>query len=219
MNILKKLVNRGAKQKFFLNLSGDDRILELGCGKGGNALRIIELYPDVEYNGIDILPASEVPGIINYKVVDLDNDALPYTEEYFDAILFPHVLEHLKTPFQLGKEIKRVLKKGGRIYIEVPNWTSMLVPSFGFHREQHDPFNFFDDPTHVKPWSKHGLYEYLSQSCSLEVQKVGSVRNWLRIPLDFLGIGYGLLVGNRPRVISSFWNIYGWCIYGIGVKK
>jgi hypothetical protein len=30
---------------------------------------------------------------------------------------------------------------------------------------------------------------------------------------------YGLARGKRGLVVSSFWNIYGWCIYGIATKK
>ena len=119
----------------------------------------------------------------------------------------------------LGKEINRILKKGGKIYVETPNWTTMFIPSFGFHREQHNPFNFFDDPTHIKPWSKDGIYEFLLQSCRLEGQKIGILRNWFQIPLDFIFIIFGMLTGNRVKIIKSFWNIYGWCIYGIGIKK
>lgn len=157
-------------------------------------------------------------GFYSYKQVDLDNGVLPFPDEYFDAIIFTHVIEHLSKPLQLGKEIHRVLKKGGKIYVEAPNWTTILVPSFGFHREQHGPFNFYDDPSHIKPWTKQGLFSFLLQSCSLTTIKVGNTRNWLRIPLNFVFIIYGLLTSNRTYIMSSFWNLYGWCIYGIGTK-
>ena len=79
-------------------------------------------------------------------------------------------------------------------------------------------FNFYDDPTHIKPWTKHGIYEFLSANCKLNVKKVGIVRNWIKVPLDLIIITGGFLTGNRRRIISSFWNIYGWCVYGIGEK-
>ena len=95
----------------------------------------------------------------------------------------------------------------------------MFVPSFGFHREQAHPFNFFDDITHIKPWTKHSIYTFLKRYCQLEVKKIGNTRNWIRIPFDPFIIILGLIKGNRSYIISSFWNIYGWSIYGIGVKK
>lgn len=176
-------------------------------------------HPRIELHGVDLLPEADVPANYSYQQVDLNKNCLPFPENYFDAILLIHVIEHLQAPLGLGKEIQRVLKPGGRIYVEAPNWTSMFVPSFGFHREQHHPFNFFDDPTHVKPWSRHGLFEFLSASCDLHVEKVGSTRSWLRVPLDFPAIAWGLLRADRRRIISSVWNLSGWCIYGIGAKK
>src|SRR3972149_6057601 len=54
--------------------------------------------------------------------------------ESFDVIMVAHILEHLHFPLILGSEIRRVLKKGGRVYVETPNWTSVFVPSFGYKR-------------------------------------------------------------------------------------
>ena len=220
LNYLKnKILNNGIKERFFLSIKKDSKILELGCGPGRNALFITNHFSDVEYHGVDILPEERVASVINFKNVDLEQHSLPYSTEYFDIIIFNHVLEHLNSPISVANEINRVLKKGGRIYVEAPNWKSMFVPSFGFRREQHNPFNFFDDPTHIRPWTKHSIYSFLSQHCKCNVLKVGVVRNWLRIPFDLPLIVIGLIMGNRKRIISSFWNIYGWCIYGIAEKK
>ncbi|MBC8265399.1 MAG: class I SAM-dependent methyltransferase [Flavobacteriales bacterium] len=220
LNKIKNIVlNTGVKQRFFLDFKNDYKILELGCGIGRNAMFIKKHFNEVEYHGIDILSEEKVDSFIDFQNVNLEKSVLPYETEYFDVIIFTHVLEHLNNPLSLGSEINRVLKSGGKIYVEAPNWTSILVPSFGFHREQHNPFNFYDDPTHIKPWTKHGIYEFLSDNCNFKVQKVGVVRNWLRIPLDFLIIIGGILRGNRRRIVSSFWNIYGWCVFGIAEKK
>lgn len=219
MQKLKELIlNNGVKQKFFLSFQKESRVLELGCGIGRNAMFIKNYYNNIEYHGVDILNKEKVDEYIDYKNCNLENNKLPYEDNYFDKIIFTHVIEHLKDPLSLGSEINRVLKSGGKIYVEAPNWSSILVPSFGFHREQHNPFNFYDDPTHIKPWTKHGIYEFLSDNCDLKVAKVGIVRNWIRIPFDILIVIYGLISGNRKRIISSFWNIYGWCVFGIGKK-
>ena len=212
------ILDKGVKQRFFLSFKKDFKILELGCGIGRNAMFIKKYFNKVEYHGIDILPEEKVDSFINFRNVNLEESELPYEANYFDAIIFTHVLEHLSNPLSLGNEINRILKKGGRIYVEAPNWSSILVPSFGFHREQHNPFNFYDDPTHIKPWTKHSIYEFLSENCKLKVEKVGIVRNWIRIPLDLFIIIFGFISGNRKRIISSFWNIYGWCVFGIGEK-
>lgn len=207
------------RRKFLKKLAQSKKVLELGCGRGNNCVEIKAICPGIEIYGIDLLEKCEVPEFVNYIKSNLDTEPLPYRNEFFDGIIMTHVIEHLNHPLQLGSEINRVLKRGSIIYVETPNWTTMFVPSFGFKREQHNPFNFFDDPTHIKAWSKHGLFEFLSQDCKLHVSKVGTVRNWARIPFDPLLILRGLIKGTRSDIVSGFWNLYGWCIYAIGVKK
>jgi len=208
-----------ARQRFFAGLQGTCRVLDLGCGPGDNGVALKELHPDIDIHGVDLLPAGAVRDFYSYSVVDLDRGVLPYPDGYFDAVLFTHVIEHLRSPLQLGKEINRVMKQGALIYVETPNWTTAFVPSFGFHREQHNPFNFYDDPTHVKPWTKHGLFEFLYQSCNVNVIKTRTRRNFLRLPFDIPIFLLGLLTGNRSYTVTSFWNLYGWCIYAVGAKR
>lgn len=129
------------------------RILDLGCGAGYNVKALRVLYPEVEITGIDLYDTSQIPELSVYRKVDLDLGKLPFPDEHFDSVIITHVLEHLAQPLKLASEMARVLKKGGIIYIETPNWTSLWIPSFGFRRAQGGPFNFYDDPTHLKPWS------------------------------------------------------------------
>lgn len=220
LNYFKKIiVNHNTRQKFYLSFMGNEKILELGCGRGINANYVKKQFPQIEYHGVDILSEKDMPSTLEYKIIDLDDHSLPYPNECFDIIIFTHVIEHLKSPLQLGPEINRILKKSGRVYIEAPNWTSVLIPSFQFHREQLDPFNFYDDPTHIKPWSKQGVYLFLLKHCSLKIQKIGCVRNWFLIPFNFIFIILGIITGNRIKIVYSLWNLVGWSIYGIAIKK
>lgn len=195
------------------------RILDLGCGSGINGKIIRSINPNIEIYGVDIIYLSDLPDYYNFTKVDIEKEVLDYPDNFFDSIIFTHVIEHLHNPLTLSKEINRVLKKNGTIYIEAPNWTTLFVPSFGFKREQHNPFNFYDDPTHIKPWTKQGLFEYISQYCNFEVLKVSNTRNLFRMPLDIMIIFYALLSSNRNYLVTSFWNLYGWSIYAIGKKS
>lgn len=217
--IQQRLLHFDTRRKFFRRLRGAQHVLDLGCGDGKNCHELREINPQLKFHGVDLLDPGKVPDFIQYHRLDLSTATLPYPDNFFDTILFVHVIEHLDNPASLGKEIQRVLKPGGRIYIETPNWTTMFMPSLGFKREQGYPFNFFDDHTHRKPWSKQGLYEYLKQDCQLRIAKVGTRRNWPKFLVDPLIMIFALLAANRPYLVASFWNVTGWCIYGIGVKN
>lgn len=62
------------------------------------------------------------------------NDVAAYdqfgTEEY-DEILMSHVMEHLDKPFEVMKQLHRMLKPGGTLIIEVPHF------SRGFTHTEH----------------------------------------------------------------------------------
>lgn len=208
-----------ARWQFFHRIKESRRVLELGCGAGHNWRELQFLTTSIEYHGIDVFDPSQAPQGIVYVKLDLNNVTLPYADDSFDAIIFTHVIEHLTSPHALGREIHRVLKPGGIIYAETPNWTSMLVPSFGYYREQHNPFNFYDDPTHVRPWTKESLFDFLFTTADLHVERVATLRNWPRLPWDFIKFFYGWIIGNRQKMVVSFWNIYGWCIYAVGKKR
>jgi SAM-dependent methyltransferase len=218
--LLKKQIKRfDQRTRLFQSLNPTSRVLDLGCGEGNNGNKLKALHPHIELHGIDILPKERVPSFYSYQEVDLEKGVLPYPDSFFDAVVLTHVLEHLCAPLSPGREINRVTKKGGVIYVEAPNWSSAFVPSFGFHREQHNRLNFYDDPSRLKPWSKQGIFEFLFHCSGLHVVKVGTVSNWLRVALNFLVMPSGILTGNSMYIVSSFWNLFGWCLYGIGVKE
>ncbi|MBX9595765.1 MAG: class I SAM-dependent methyltransferase [Roseomonas sp.] len=54
-------------------------------------------------------------------------DDLPAAERRFDAIAILDVLEHFVDPVAFLGTIRRHLAPGGRLFVQVPNWDSLLV--------------------------------------------------------------------------------------------
>jgi SAM-dependent methyltransferase len=80
------------------------RVLDIGCGSGTLAKRIMALRPDVSIEGIDVLvrPGTEIP------VTEFDGDTIPWPDGHFDIALFVDVLHHTEAPARLLAEAKRV---------------------------------------------------------------------------------------------------------------
>ena len=98
-------------------------VLDIGCGRGHMLMKLKEqnwecygteisqtLSQNLIQNGI------KVKNSVNIKSCD-------FPSNYFDVITLFHVFEHLQNPFKTLEEIGRILKPGGLLYIEVPNFS------------------------------------------------------------------------------------------------
>ena len=79
--------------------------LDLGCGKNK--------HPN--YIGIDKRRFENVD-----LVIDLDKEALPFSDNSIDEVLLYNVLEHLESPYRVMREVIRVCKNGAIIRIKFP---------------------------------------------------------------------------------------------------
>ncbi len=98
---------------------GGGSALDIGCNEGGLSKR----FPGIDYHGIDIdkdaVSTARKKGL-NVVQHNLDTQ-LPYTANSFDVVFCLDVLEHLSNPKSVMMEIKRVVKKNGKIVISLPN--------------------------------------------------------------------------------------------------
>jgi len=122
-------ITRKKLEEFIKNHASSSKTLDLGCG--------LSLYKKYFPNrvGFDIKPGPNV---------DVVGDAhlLPFADEEFDIILCSEVLEHLKDPKLAISEMKRVLKKNGKLILT----TRFIYP---IHDSPHDFWRF----------TKYGLLE------------------------------------------------------------
>jgi len=73
----------------------------------------------------------------DYSRLDIIGDltSLPCRQGIFDAVICTQVLEHVKEPARVLKELCYVLKQGGVIYLSAPQ-------GWGVHQAPHDYFRF-----------------------------------------------------------------------------
>ena len=182
------------------------RILDIGCGPGWTLEQFAAIYPDAENYGVDIL--DQGPGSVVYHRVDLDHEPLPFPNSHFDVVIMTHVVEHLHHPTFVAREIGRVLAPGGWLYIEAPNWTAAVTPWF----------SFWNDPTHVRPWSRNAFHSLLTTYAGLRIEAAGNRRQWPYVPRDLVKLIFKAITGNISNARAEAHNVLGWSVFSIGQK-
>ena len=189
-------------------------LLDLGSSDGGTLCHMSELRPDLRFASVDIAGRPpRTPRDTTFAQANLESDALPWPDGSFDAITCMHVVEHLRTMDNLWREVARLLKPGGRVYIETPGVESVACPKLPASQRGGITLNFYDDPTHVAPVPIPALGRAATE-VGLQVTKTGRSRNWL-----FAAV-YPLL-SIRPttfqrNVAKLHW--IGWSVYLIARK-
>jgi SAM-dependent methyltransferase len=113
-------------QAVFNKLAGcpKGRVLDVGSGTGDLARKLATIGHQA--SACDCLPEHEWThgDTVGYMKCDLAA-GLPYPDESFDYIVCLEVIEHVDNPMALCREIGRVLRKGGRLYMSTPNILNM----------------------------------------------------------------------------------------------
>ena len=97
---------RGRVTTEFLPETG--RVLEIGPGEA------VFDRKRCEHVGINISARGSTD-------VFADGQSLPFRDASFDAVIATEVIEHVRYPYRLLEEIRRVLRPSGRVLLSTPN--------------------------------------------------------------------------------------------------
>jgi len=117
-------MDRGWKRKLInmLELKGDERALDLACGTGDITFSLGDRLPRGESYGLDITQGMLViaeqkrreRGAENVFFHRADIMSMPFEDQYFDCVTCGYALRNVPDVEGGLREIKRVLRPGGR---------------------------------------------------------------------------------------------------------
>ena len=171
-------------------LKKKSRILEIGCGEGGNLLPFAELGCHVE--GLDLAPKKienarmffEARGQKGrFSCADFLNGTPPPEEERFDIIIIHDVIEHIEpeSKRQFFEKAGLYLKPDGMIFFGFPAWQ---MP-FGGHqqicRSKAARFPF----VHLLPGPLYRAYLKMLKENDAQIEELMSIRRSKMTPERF----------------------------------
>ena len=115
----------------------------MGCGNGYLLLPL--KYKACEVYGVETNPKSvNVCNELGLKVFRGTLEEAKFPDEFFDTVVMSQILEHLSSPKASLREIFRILKPGGKVFIYCPNAGSYLRKLFGkYWHGWYIPFHFY----------------------------------------------------------------------------
>lgn len=179
--------NCGNPQLIDLLGAGCERLLDIGCGAGDNAGLIKSRYSECDVFGItDSAVEADLARrhMAQCWVFDIESEIpADLVHQSFDALIFSHVLEHLRDPAAVLARFSRLLRSGGQVLIAVPNVLSWRMRAqFLLGRFEYESAGTLDD-THLCFFTYFTADQYLlSKSPDLQVTTKatsGSVPLWM----------------------------------------
>jgi len=104
-----------------VHLTGDDVLLDVGCGTGAASRAAgpvakfvvgVDLAPDMTRRATELARAIE-----NVRFVVADSEQLPFDDGAFTAVVCSNSFHHYPDPLRAVREMDRVLASGGRLVI------------------------------------------------------------------------------------------------------
>jgi SAM-dependent methyltransferase len=189
-NIFEKKVN------LISQYVGKGKMLEIGSATGV----MLELFRDKGWKVSGVEPSGSYKEAEKkkLKIIHSKFEEVKLPNESFDLVVLNHTLEHFRNPSDVIKKINLLLKKGGIIFIDVPNFGSLSSRFLGKkwpfllpeeHRSQFTRENLGEllhkNNFKILHWeSRSGFFEYANPFKELKRK---------RFLLDILLLPYSLI--------------------------
>ncbi|HWB12970.1 MAG TPA: methyltransferase domain-containing protein [Pirellulales bacterium] len=143
-----------------LELTGDERVLDVACGTGELERRLFERWPALGVTGVDVSPnmlrhAAEkrTPA----SLLATEAHRLPFDEASFDAVICANAFHYFRQPDKSLAEMRRVLRPEGRLVLVdwCDDYLSCKLCSFWLH---------WADPAFHRTYTKRACRRMVEQS-------------------------------------------------------
>ncbi len=163
-------------------------VLEIGCGRGGFSCWLAkranireQVAMDYSQGAVDkardYAAAVGLPSIV-WEHGDIQNIARQ--DQTFDTVVSCETIEHVPDPARAVRELARILRPGGRLFLTTPNYMGTLGLYRGYLRMRGRVFTEVGQPINQFTMLPRTLY-WLSRA-GLRIATVDAVGHYLPFP-------------------------------------
>ncbi len=142
------------------------KILDVGCGDGFYERQIIrQRIKNCQFYGVDISQKQleKTKNIFSKShKLNIDNQKLPFKNNFFDTVILSEILEHLFNPKFAIQEAQRVLKKGGYLFLTAPNSGALQIRLSLFFTGKSLLINYPQNEQHIRFFNRSGIEKLVS---------------------------------------------------------
>lgn len=193
------------------------RVLDYGCFNWCVHRRTHELgRSDILHAGVDTKEPVSIPNGVDFYAVDVQSNRTAADADRFDLVVASHLLEHVADPVGVFAELVRLCKPGGHIYLECPSDRSVRVKS-SCDPENHAFLSFWDDPTHIRPWTPAAFYR-LGISFGIEPLKAAYIGGIMDKILFIPRYVWGGIRKDGDFMTAAVWRATKWACLAVFQK-
>lgn len=196
----------------------DKTLLDVGAGEGYFLQALSDTLQTNRISSMqDRLSACDLnPHLFKYQGIECKkadlNQPLPYPDNTFDYVISIEVIEHLENQFSFVRELSRILKPGGKVFVTTPNIlniNSRLKNFFSGFALLYGPLSIqhrdeIHTTGHIHPIGLYYLYYIFAQS------DLGKIKV------------YADRLKKSSQALSLFfypWFVLRWALYKRKIKK
>jgi ubiquinone/menaquinone biosynthesis C-methylase UbiE len=164
------------------------RVLDIGCGRGGltawiarssrPSLHLAMDFSEVALEKGRLMAAQASLPNIEWQVADIQN--IPCADASVDSAFSCETIEHVPDPPRAVRELARVLRPGGRLFLTTPNYMGTMGLYRGYLRLRGRPFTEIGQPINqftMLPRTIHWV-----TGAGLEVLATDAIGHYLPFP-------------------------------------
>lgn len=200
-------------------VASKDRMLDVGSALGDSLVEARKLGWKELYGNELSKYAADKSKKRNLKITTGTLHSAKYPSNYFDAVTFQDVIEHVKDPVGETKEIYRILKPRGVVFIVTPDvdgiW-SKLLGQLWYHYKPGEHIMYFSQNTLGKTLKDCG-FKNIETRRTYHIMSVEYILNRLKYYSPFI-FDTALKVARGMKLDKISFKVYSGEIEGWGQK-